>query len=205
MNKYNRGDAVALDRFEHIRNTSMILPGRLKAPLRVYCDVDGVVKPFGKDECDSQVSVKVFDTGEYYSNGSIYDGVNPLWFHKDRMELLSEVSHMAEVDFVWLTAWKFNAPYALDEVLGIKSAGWLDWSVEFDDYGTGAGKMRAIQNLHKTDAPEGFVWLEDDANKFPRFAGNFLNFQVDPFLGLTVNEIELVKLWVDESVEANYG
>jgi hypothetical protein len=121
-----------------------VYPGAYTKPFRVYCDVDGVVMPFitsqeSIDQLDGSGDITVFN---YTGYG--FEKVNDrFYFKKKTAEFLSELSHRDDVDFVWLTAWRENAPYALDALLGVESVGYLDWKIKRSDF-SHRGKGEAI-------------------------------------------------------------
>lgn len=205
MSKY--GETFDVSTYERLKGASVVVPGRLKAPVRIYCDVDGVVKPFFQDDLHQYEKLETFDVRNYVTppEGSVHIGMTPLWYDKEVTDVLAQLSRRSDVDLVWLTAWKFNAPYTLDKALGVKSSGWVDWWEVWDEY-TGSyisplraknGKEAAIRRLHKTDKPEAFAWVEDEANRHARFEGEFLNVQTDSYTGLTLPEAEFLTEWVD--------
>jgi hypothetical protein len=141
-----------------------VYPGAYTKPFRVYCDVDGVVMPFitsqeSIDQLDGSGDITVFN---YTGYG--FEKVNDrFYFKKKTAEFLSELSHRDDVDFVWLTAWRENAPYALDALLGVESVGYLDWKIKRSDF-SHRGKGEAILEDQK-ESPSKFIWLDDFANR----------------------------------------
>jgi len=159
-------------------DTSAATLEKLTKPIRVYCDIDGVVKPFdvpGDTNVDASATVKYF-----FQDPTMRDmWVEEMTFQYRNavVEKLREWSHRDDVDFIWLTAWRESAPFALDEQLGIRSVGYLPWVHRFSD---GEHRMKGAAVLENQQAsPSQFVWLDDFANKqdfagVPYFTHGFL-------------------------------
>lgn len=92
-----------------------------------------------------------------------------------------------KVNLWWLTGWKDNAPRELDPLLGVKSAGWVNWDNKLPNEG---GKLLALKEFLK-DNPHPFVWVDDTVTAgvlTPESIGlpeNGLVLHVNDFFGLT--------------------
>lgn len=76
-------------------------------------------------------------------------------------ELVRKLDEL-NADWLWLTSWKEDAPEFLDPMLGVKSAGALDW-----DYSKATNfnhALKFVALLADQDAnPRPFVWVDDEA------------------------------------------
>lgn len=142
-------------------------PDKYTKPIRIYCDVDGVIMPFINeqediDRLDGDAMINV-TTRHGFGNDAINLVPSRFLYSKAVAAKLSEWSHRDDVDFIWLTAWRFNAPYALDELLNIRSSGFMEWEEKRSDYNQ-VFKLIAIEDEQKV-SPSKFIWLDDLANK----------------------------------------
>lgn len=222
--------ATSWELFGKITKKLAVTPSRYKKPIRIYCDIDGVVKPIrwddnpGDNEDLKYVQVPMFRS-EFYTNNLHHEphdfGYNPAVVAK-----LSEWSKRDDVDFVWLTAWRENAPYALDDILDIDSIGFLRWNYRDNDT-THFEKGVALAADQKKN-PSKFLWFDDFANKrdyedVPYFTRGFLTqpdgdneaepvFETEEVIiaperymaittspkdGLSLAETQLVDAWLD--------
>lgn len=184
-----------------------VTPEKYTKPIRMYVDVDGVVAPFvyseeDYDMLDGRNTLQVVDIKNFF--------VEPLniversfVYRKKVVQKLSEWSHRDDIDFVWLTSWRFNAPYALDKIMNIKSVGYLPWERHKSDY-IQSFKRIAIEGEQKL-SPSKFVWLDDFANEqrypeIPVFTEGYYEYEEvpdpngkwDDFLGKIETTIEEV-------------
>lgn len=141
-------------------------PSSYTKPIRLYLDVDGVIKPSvrSKEELDARfpqaVELDVLPPYSWLDPLPLKRGL--FYWDKEAIARLAALSHSPHVDIVWLTDWRVSAPHALDELLGIKSVGFLDWERKFSDYNQ-SFKRVAIQDEQK-ESPSKFVWVDDRAN-----------------------------------------
>ena len=155
---------ISRENVEKLLSDLAVNPENYNKKIRVYCDVDGVIQPFIYREEDLEALDKHIDAEyiEYYlwdDEVKIKEGL--FYFRENVQKFLSELS--LETDFVWLTAWKMNAPRTLDHQMNIKSLGYLPWEIRRSDYNH-YFKRSAIEADQKEN-PSKFIWLEDMANK----------------------------------------
>lgn len=136
-------------------------------PVRIYCDVDGVIRPYvHRDTPEEEIpelesadieifNLRGFDWNEKSSGVFSYS--------KTAAEKLSALSHRDDVDFVWLTSWKVNAPYVLDELLNIKSVGFLDWQSQVSAFEHAPRGWSILDDQELS--PSYFLWIDDVANR----------------------------------------
>jgi hypothetical protein len=171
MQKTIPTDYSTLKEYQAIVESLAVKPESYTKPIRIYCDVDGVVMPFiaGQEEYDRLDGKNEIVTYEHVyadyliTEDSTKTNTTVFAYNKFVAEKLAEWSKRDDVDFVWLTAWKHNAPFALDEILGVESVGHLPWNLRRSDY-THKGKGHAIRN-EQEENPSQFVWIDDFANK----------------------------------------
>lgn len=144
-------------------------PTKYTKRFRLYVDVDGVVMP----DFLTMEQYEVMDSEAYIETISLEYWTEPakitrslFVYNKKVAEKLSEWSHRDDVDFVWVTAWRENAPYALDSLLNVKSVGFLPWAKKMSDY-TQVFKEIAIEE-DQQENPSKFVWIDDIAIR-PRY------------------------------------
>lgn len=208
------------ERFLKIENKLSINPSQYTKPIRVYCDVDGVIQPFlkSKHDLDNFSKRDITYYREDYYNGGMRKKDGKIHYNRQIVENLVELSKHPLIDFVWLTAWKVSAPYALDRALGIKSLGFLDWQFKMTDYNHTFKKVAIIKD-QKT-SPSNFIWLEDLANSpyydTPLFAepvkdsnyqiiryktvipeDRYLSINTDSYIGLQLEDMDNIKRWVE--------
>lgn len=204
-----------------------VTPDKLTKPIRIYCDIDGVVKPFfdpTSENADSKAIVSLFNRDE--ETGDLWVEEGPFYYKKAVVDKLSEWSKRDDVDFIWLTAWRENAPFALDEKLDIHSVGFLPWNFQKSDTWHKNKGIALLQN--QRESPSKFIWLDDFANKrefaeVPYFTVGFMGqpeadneadpvFYADEILidpdhylsitthswdGLTQPELDLIDSWLE--------
>jgi hypothetical protein len=158
--------------------TSAVTSEKLTKPIRIYCDIDGVVKPFSiPDDANVDASTMVKYFFQDPTLGDMWVEEMEFRYRQTVVDKLAEWSHRDDVDFIWLTAWRESAPYALDEEFGIQSVGYLPWVHRFSDR---EHRMKGAALLENQAAsPSQFVWLDDFANKqdfagVPYFTHGFL-------------------------------
>lgn len=145
-----------------------VSPSTYTKPFRLYCDVDGVIKPSLREDEDFDqflplaVDIDVLPQPEWLDSNEVQKG--EFYWNSDVIERLATLSRSPHIDFVWLTDRRLSAPYALDELLGIESIGYLHWESNFPDWSQ-AFKRVAVQEDQKA-APCKFIWLDDRGN-FP--------------------------------------
>jgi hypothetical protein len=143
-------------------------PDKYTKPIRIYVDVDGVIMPFinsqeDLDALDGRDTITITNGHSIFYGDAVELDTGLFVYNKFVAEKLSEWSHRDDVDFIWLTSWRVNAPYALDAILNINSVGYLPWDRRRSDYNH-AFKRVAIENEQKV-SPSKFIWLDDFANK----------------------------------------
>lgn len=143
-----------------------VTPSSYTKPIRLYMDVDGVVKPSVKsqEELDTRfpnaVEIDVLPHYSWENPMNLWRG--KFWWNEEVVARLAELSRSPHIDFVWLTDWRVSAPTTLDELLGIESIGYLDWQRKFSDYSQ-SFKRVAIQE-EQEESPSKFIWVDDRAN-----------------------------------------
>jgi hypothetical protein len=201
-------------------------------PIRIYCDVDGVIRPYihrdtPEEELPSLESaeIEIFNLRGFAEWDKKSTGM--FSYSKTAADSLSVLSHRDDVDFVWLTSWKVNAPYALDELLDIKSVGFLDWQQQISAF-EHAPRGWSIMDDQEL-SPSRFIWIDDVANKrafhydnegnaLPYFSdkkyvdsdegpGYYLTHRIDPnkyltittdkYTGLTKEEYRQTLKWIE--------
>jgi hypothetical protein len=143
-----------------------VKPSSYTKPIRLYLDVDGVIKPSVpnkaevKDLFPHAVEIDVLPPFSWQNPLPLHRGL--FYWDKEVIERLAALSHSPHVDVVWLTDWRVSAPHSLDELLGIKSVGFLEWERKFSDYSQ-AFKRVAIQDEQEESSSK-FIWIDDRAN-----------------------------------------
>ena len=150
-----------------LRKTLAVSPDSYTKPVRIYCDVDGVIFPEVRsmDEVAERFPEAVVI--ETIPANPVWEDPLPLtrmlfWWDKGVVARLAALSHSPNVDFVWLSSWRVSAPHQLDALLGIKSVGYLPWQRKMADYAH-AFKREAVLEDQKA-SPSDFVWIDDHAN-----------------------------------------
>lgn len=145
--------------------------------------MDGVIAPFTSfndplENVDSEITVDVYSPTFWFNND---EEIEPrkivLSYRKKAVEFLSELSFHPLIDFVWLTAWRFNAPNIFDEKFNINSIGYLPWQNKRSDYNHVFKRVAILEDQEKH--PSKFIWFEDLANK-PETSWNETN---EPIIG----------------------
>jgi hypothetical protein len=192
-------------------------PHKYTKRIRMYVDVDGVVMPFiysqeDLDKLDGQDTINVLNTNKWYGSDDTDIISGRFVYNKFVAAKLSEWSHRDDVDFIWLTSWRINAPYALDEHLNIKSVGYLPWDKKMSDYNH-AFKRVAIAE-EQAEFPSKFIWLDDFANKrredsrIPVFTEGYydsrwvedLDSEIDDFTGEHGGHFEELGLVIEKEI-----
>lgn len=195
--------------FGQLVESLTVTPERYTKPVRIYCDVDGVLLPFFRlgdsNEPDSYIDTKIITPYREEKQ-------TRLFFNQNAVDFLSKISQVA--DFVWLTSWCEQAPMIFDKALNIKSVGFLNWEQKFSDYEQ-VFKSVAIREDQK-DSPSKFIWIDDMANRRvdENFTKNgfllgdrqrsqniietdrFLSINTDSSLGITQENINTVTSWM---------
>lgn len=132
-------------------------PRSYRNRVRVYCDVDGVVRPefeteTGYMKADVRETIHIEELDKPYTFVS----------YSHIIERIRELSQRPDLDFVWLTSWRDKAPRYLDPLFGIESLGYLDFDLRMSDYSQMFKRTAIIKDQKKN--PSSFVWLEDVAN-----------------------------------------
>lgn len=169
-------------------------PSSYTKPIRIYMDVDGVVKPSVKsqEELEERFPNAVeIDVLPHYSWD---DPMNLLrgqfWWDEEVVARLGELSRSPHIDFVWLTDWRVSAPHALDELLGIQSIGYLDWEKKFSDYSQAFKRVAIVDE--QEESPSKFIWVDDRANLPRGGAPHVFAYENDDFEWEFDDEGELV-------------
>lgn len=210
---------ISLAEHAKIYDKYMVDTSKYSKPVRLYLDVDNVVipQPHNEEEANryrqDAVEVEVFKQRGWEVVGK-ESGL--IWWNKPVIARLAALSHSPDVDVVWLTSWRENAPYVLDDLLGIKSLGFLPWQHKMADYAQ-SFKGVAIEE-DQQDYPSKFVWLDDLANiswdGLPYFTreewdtnetidtispSDYLSIVVDKYAGLTMENMDTVESWVADN------
>lgn len=136
-------------------------------PVRIYCDMDGVVQPLVSiDAMENpsdyvQMEVKVIPPNTGWAD-EVELVTTTFSYNKAIVERLSALSHSPLVDFVWHTSWRINAPLVMDAALNIKSVGFLDWQMKLGDH-SHYFKTVAIEE-EQAESPSPYIWIDDHAN-----------------------------------------
>jgi pullulanase/glycogen debranching enzyme len=157
----------------YARSMSSYIPGvdikALQAPHRVYCDVDGVAALFySETDFDElfRLNLDMETLGNSYArlNNCVFFELEPrsvdISWNSYSTEKLSELSWQEDVDFIWLTTWRHEAPNKLDNLFNIHSAGYLEWN---DQKGSDIGKLDALLKAESINPSQKFVWIDDTA------------------------------------------
>lgn len=216
--------AASKELYDKITELS-VKPDKYTKPIRMYMDVDGVVLPFTSYEDESrpvpalrQAEIEVFSPS-YFDPTLKKMRISYSGFAAQK---LSEWSHRDDVDFVWLTSWRVNAPYSLDGLLNVNSVGFLPWELKMSDY-NGSFKRIALME-EQEEHPSDFVWVDDISNRVDRFdkpedlfvdfsywdekteqstqklivpPGRYLNVTTDSYTGLTETDAEIIDNWLN--------
>lgn len=160
---------ITQEEYKSLISKFSVSPSSYTKPIRIYMDVDGVIKPSVKsqEELEERFPNAVdIDVVPHYSWD---DPMNLLrgkfWWNEEVVARLAELSRHPHIDFVWLTDWRVSAPTALDELLGIQSIGYLDWEKKFSDYSQAFKRVAILEE--QEESPSKFIWVDDRAN-FPR-------------------------------------
>lgn len=144
-----------------------VKPSDYTKPIRFYVDVDGVVMPYAYS--DDEIAERFPDAvdidiipSSWGSDDTTNFQSGKFWYNKEIIARLAALSHSPHVDFVWLTAWRAAAPHALDELLGIKSLGYLPWEKKMSDHSQFFKQIAILKEQEV--APSKFVWIDDRAN-----------------------------------------
>lgn len=200
-------------------------PGNYMKPVRIYMDVDGVVIPLKayNDQDRPSTALKEAEISVFppYSFTSEMRRIR-VAYNEFAAQKLSEWSHRDDVDFIWLTSWRVNAPNALDELFNIKSVGYLPWDLKMSDY-NGSFKRIALME-EQEEYPSDFVWVDDTSNSTDRFdspeelftdfshwneeeqkseyklivpSERYLNVTTNSYTGLTSEDADRVDAWLN--------
>lgn len=155
------------DDYVALLSTFVARSEKMVKPFRLYVDVDGVIMPYTYSEeefnaLDEQVQIEVYSTKPTPLGEVPETVIGNFGFNTFVAEKLSEWSKRDDVDFVWLTAWRSNAPLALDDVLHVDSVGYLPWQMKMADYQQSFKGVAIVEDQEKN--PSKFVWIDDVAN-----------------------------------------
>lgn len=158
---------ITQEEYRTLSSQLSVSPSSYTKPIRIYMDVDGVIKPTvrSKEELGERfphsVELDVLPPYTWHDPLTLSRGL--FWWDKEVIERLAILSRSPHIDFVWLTDWRVSAPHALDSILGIKSVGYLDWERKFSDYSQ-TFKRVAIRE-EQEESPSKFIWVDDRANQ----------------------------------------
>lgn len=157
---------ISREEFLKLDNKFRVSPSDYTKPIRLYCDVNGVIQPGmrSQEELNERYpDAQVIDALPHYGwEDPLHYERGKFWWDIEAMDRLAALSRSPHIDFVWLTDWRVSAPYTLDEMLGIKSIGFLDWERKFTDHNQ-SFKRRAIIEEQEV-SPAKFIWIDDRAN-----------------------------------------
>lgn len=200
----------AVNELSPIYNKLEVNPKNYSKPVRIYCDIDGVLAPFPEfskeaiqNYYDNHVELteddvlnkdklinKAIELPQRYS----LDFDLPL-FEKTSTSYSDEavkiVRELAEItDFIWLTSWREFAPLTWDRYFDIESIGYLYWEQKMSDYNHTFKGVAVIEDQKKYPSKK-FIWIDDHANKDYKFKGYLNNYKdgliitTDSYKGLT--------------------
>lgn len=131
--------------------------------IRIFLDVDGVINlPMGlMDDVRGEVH-EVTRLTLPNESGRRFPIEETISIQHDTLEFFRELP--SHVEIWWLTGWRSSASETFDELLGIRSAGWLDWT-----HAPGVNAMnelgKALDAFLKDSGTERFIWVDDVATQ----------------------------------------
>jgi len=198
----------------YARSMSSYIPGvdikALQAPHRVYCDVDGVAALFYSEaEFDElfRLHLDMETLGNSYArlNDCVFFGLGSrsvdISWNSHSTEKLSELSQQEDVDFIWLTTWRHEAPNKLDKLFNIHSVGYLEWN---DHKGSDVGKLDALLKAESINSSQKFVWIDDTAtteqaeNKLVSLGLKHVTYTPHSAEGITPTDIQQIQQFFKE-------
>lgn len=217
---------IALNEYQRIYDATAVSPASYKKPVRIYCDINGVIQPEGRSPEElyryqihtTDVDVFPLDPSMFFGTGRMPVRQLSFWWNPAIIERLADLTRSPDVDFVWFTSWRVSAPYALDELLGLNSLGFLDWHYERNDRIQAHKKVQIIED--QKNSPSKFIWLDDRANIPPKGQSNpfasiqydgatgqssqidrissnqFLNIITSAKTGITMENLDAMETWV---------
>lgn len=190
-------------------------PTSYSKPVRMYCDVGGVIQPRVASEKDlaerfpDVTTVAVLPS--FFWGETVEMEEVQFWWNAETVELLAALSNSPDVDFVWFSEWDIKAPHTLDNLLGINSLGALNWDRKFS---TGEQFKKEAIIEDQRQCPSHFVWIDALAN-LPISGGmdvfsadnqtlpvshQHLNVTTNPNTGLTPSQMRIITAWVAEHI-----
>lgn len=188
-------------------------PTSYSKPVRMYCDVGGVIQPWIESEKDladrfPEATIITVLPSFFWGETVEMEEVQ-FWWNAETVELLAALSNSPDVDFVWFSEWDIKAPHTLDSLLGINSLGALSWDRKFS---TGEQFKKEAIVEDQRQCPSHFVWIDALAN-LPVSGGTdvfaadnqnlpashqHLNVTTNPNTGLTPSQLRIINAWVAE-------
>lgn len=173
----------------------------------LYMDFDGVVNFVGsRTRHRKEAGLGYLRRNGVWANKTPEDtwkathGYGQRYFNLNWSAELVRKLDALDADWLWLTSWKADGPEFLDPLLGIESAGWMDW-----DYSAATGfnhemKFPALV-ADQAANPRPFVWVDDEATV--AFDASALPVEVphlvltpDDAVGVTATDLEAMSEFV---------
>jgi hypothetical protein len=159
----------------------------------IYCDVDGVLNVYSKDN-----NLKSVIARRRTPSVGLYLPKVPLrfkWYENIANEIVNELA--AFVDFKWLTTWNDDAVRIIEPLTGIRSSGFLNYRMRLSEAGSQVKKY-AVLKEHQLLNPSPFIWIDDVATKHYReedWTGHHdhLIIRTNRKLGLTMEHLDSMK------------
>jgi hypothetical protein len=203
------------NRYYQLVDSVTVNPDEYSKPIRFYVDIDGVFLPFSSKDNSSYTATSIFLKEDNNVHPPIEENEQMTFRYNSYVaEKFSEWSYHDKIDFVWLTAWRHQAPAALDPAFNIHSLGFLPWEKKLSDYNQ-AFKSIALRE-DQEQYPSHFVWIDDVANirreydEKPFFdpeengfhtpipSDRYMSITTDSYEGLTLPQIERIDNWVNQ-------
>jgi len=140
-------------------------PSKYSRPIRIYGDVDGVISPYfhSREEAEAHKPQRSFMFERWSPSVQDYEGARyDFQWDEFAVNKYREWSLNPNVDFVWLTSLRHNAPKFLDPFAGIESIGYLPWTDKLGDHDQSFKKVAVEED--QESHPSKFVWIDDMAN-----------------------------------------
>lgn len=172
----------------------------LTAPNRIYCDVDGVLALFIHSYEGTYADFDALGNSKaevMFERAYGAPFIAALRWNSEIISAVGELSRRDDVDFVWLTSWRDQAPTHLDSLWNIESKGYVPWQQKFSDFNH-TFKCIGLEAIEK-ESPSRFVWIDDFAIQSHHIErlekshrDNFLTIVPENKVGLTLEHLSLI-------------